>query len=336
MTRAGWYVHHHGHGHLTRFLAVRPHLDAHVTVFSSLEQPADLPDGTEWVVLPRDDDPRFDAAGIPHDPLADDPTAGGALHWAPRGHPGHRRRLTTIADECERDPFDVFVVDVSVEVTVWVRLLGVPTVVFTQPGERTDAPHRLAYSVADRIIAPWARGTTPSAALEVVGEKVSWVGGISRFDGRARSQHPLARHVLVLGQVAGTDVLHRAATDAAAHGWTMTVAGASSSSWQADPWDALCASEVVISAAGQNSVADLAAAEARALVIASPRPFDEQGATARVLDDAGLAVVADSWPSADGLPALLDRARSLSPAWDRWGVGGAAARAAGEILGAAR
>ena len=32
----GWYVHHHGAGHRTRFSAVRPHLDADVVVFSSL------------------------------------------------------------------------------------------------------------------------------------------------------------------------------------------------------------------------------------------------------------------------------------------------------------
>ncbi len=39
----GWYVHHHGAGHITRFLAVRPHLDAQVTVFSSLAAPDPLP-----------------------------------------------------------------------------------------------------------------------------------------------------------------------------------------------------------------------------------------------------------------------------------------------------
>ena len=39
----GWYVHHHGAGHLTRLLAVRPHLDADVVVFSSLAAPVAVP-----------------------------------------------------------------------------------------------------------------------------------------------------------------------------------------------------------------------------------------------------------------------------------------------------
>ena len=39
----GWYVHHHGWGHLTRMQAVRPHLREQVTVFSSLPAPRILP-----------------------------------------------------------------------------------------------------------------------------------------------------------------------------------------------------------------------------------------------------------------------------------------------------
>ncbi len=66
MSVVGWYVHHHGAGHLTRFLAVRPHLDHEVVVFSSMPAPARLPDRTSWVILPRDAenewlDPRLSA-----------------------------------------------------------------------------------------------------------------------------------------------------------------------------------------------------------------------------------------------------------------------------------
>ena len=53
----GWYVHHSGYGHVSRFLAVLPHLRGPVVAFSSLPRPASAPSALEWVVLPADDDP---------------------------------------------------------------------------------------------------------------------------------------------------------------------------------------------------------------------------------------------------------------------------------------
>ena len=49
----GWYVHHHGGGHLRRLQAIRPHLRYHdVTVLSSLRRPDDWQG--DWVHLPMD------------------------------------------------------------------------------------------------------------------------------------------------------------------------------------------------------------------------------------------------------------------------------------------
>ncbi len=322
MTRIGWYVHHHGRGHLTRFLAVRPWLHSPVTVFSTLERPLELPDETDWVSLPRDDEP---VSGV--DPRDADPTARGLFHWAPVAHPGHRRRLTMIADACADGSFDAFVVDVSVEVTLWVRLLGIPTVVVAQPGDRTDLPHELAYRAADRILAPWAAGMIRSAALEPVRDRVVWVGGVSRFDGREpRVAGSAGRAALVLGSVlppASVDAIRAAA----AEGWDVSFAGADAATWRSDPWPLITASTVVVSAAGQNSVADLAAAGARAVVIPQPRPFAEQWTTARALHAAQLAVVRDD-SAASSFVSALEEASRMSPDWRAWRVAGAASRAA--------
>lgn len=335
MSRIGWYVHHHGRGHLTRFEAVRPHLPASVVVFSSLEAPAGLADDTQWIVLPRDDEP-FLRGGTPQDPRAADPTVGGMLHWAPRGHPGHRRRLALIAEASVAADLDAFVVDVSVEVTLWVRLLGLPTIVVAQPGDRTDEVHALAYRAADRIIAPWPDGVVPSVALEAARDRVTWVGGISRFAARRRAVPRDERSVLILGQALPTDVLSRVAVEAAAAGWSFTVVGAdaspeSAASWRADPWDALCAATVVVSAAGQNSVADLAAAGARGVVLPQARPFAEQHATADALARAGLALVEREVPRPGAFVDWVEKARALEPDWGVWQVEGAPARAAAVI-----
>ncbi|GIF23138.1 hypothetical protein BJ973_000505 [Actinoplanes tereljensis] len=320
MGLTGWYLHHHGAGHLTRFRAVRPHLPGEVVVFSSLPEPAPRPAGTTWVHLDRDNDRP---PGAP-DPADADPTAGGLLHWAPLGHGGHARRLAAIAGAIAARRFDRFVVDVSVEVALLVRLLGVPTVVVTQPGDRNDPPHRLAYATAARVLAPWPAGVHRSPATHLVE-----VGGISRFDGRTRAVEPDPGTVLVLGGGVPDEDLAGAA--AATPGIRWQYAGRSASTWIEDPWEALQRAEVVVTAAGQNSVADIAAAGARAVVVPQPRPFDEQAATGRILTERRLAVVEPSWPDDQAWPGLLDRARALRPDWAQWRVSGAAQRAAAAI-----
>jgi len=321
----GWYVHHHGSGHLVRFLAIRPHLDADVVVLSSRPAPTDLPPRTRWVALDRDDDVRTDAAGRVHDPRRAHPTAGGAFHWAPLHHAGHTARLAAVAATVAEQPLAAFVVDVSVEVAVLVRLLGVPLVLMTQPGVRDDAPHALAHTLADAVVATWPAGRADPTGLRPVE-----VGGISRFDGRPRSGEPEAGRVLLLG---GGSVGERAGVaGAAARDWHRL---GGDGPWVEDPWQEICAAEVVVSAAGQNAIADLAAAGARAVVVPEDRPFDEQRATARELREAGLAVVVDAWPDDEEWPALLDRARALRPDWSAWHVAGAAARAAAVIASVA-
>lgn len=334
--RIGWYVHHHGNGHLTRFLAVRPHLDAEVTVFSSLAPPEPLPDRTEWVRLAPDAAVEEGPGGALLDPREQDPEARGALHWAPLGHRGHRERLAEIARVAHAEFLDAFVVDVSVEVALFVRLLGVPVVVVSQPGERTDAPHRLAYRVADRILAPWDREAVPSAALDAAAAPVLWSGGISRFDGRERPAAPEERTALVLGRTMPPEEEHLRIAEAARGGWRLRFAGSSPSTWDPDPWRSITGSAVVVSASGQNSVADLAAAGARVVLIPQERPFAEQRAMGEAVRAAVDAVVLDEWPADGELVATLERAAATAPDWSVWRTEGAAARAARIIAGAVR
>ena len=87
----------------------------------------------------------------------------------------------------------LMVVDVSVEVTVLVRSMGVPTVVMGMPGVRDDAAHQLAYRLADAIIAPW-----PAWADVLVGG-AAWQDEDPRgrcdlaLRGRAPADRPAAR-----------------------------------------------------------------------------------------------------------------------------------------------
>ncbi|HXH33486.1 MAG TPA: glycosyltransferase [Plantibacter sp.] len=329
----GWYVHHHGRGHLTRMRAIAAHLDADITCFSTLPAPPGLPTRCAWIRLQRDDEPLADDSS----PAERDPSARGLLHWAPLGHQGHRDRLAVIASTLSTDGIDAMVVDVSVEVTLLARLLGVRTVVLAQPGVRTDAAHQLGFRAATAIIAPWPQRLLRPAHLEEVGDRVVYVGGISRFDGRERPRAAERSGVVVLGGAGGSAVTEdEVASAAAASGRPWTTLGATpGAAWSADPWSRLCSAAVVVSWAGQNAIADLAAAGARAVVIPQSRPFEEQDATARVLDASGLAIVRSDWPAADGWAATLDEASSLEPDWSLWEVRGAAERAAAAIMSAA-
>jgi hypothetical protein len=327
----GWYVHHHGRGHLTRLLAIAAHVDAGIRCFSSLPEPAGLPANCTWTVLPRDDEP-----GDHGDPRDADPTVAGLLHWAPLDHTGHRTRLAAITAAVAADPVSAFVVDVSVEVALLVRLLGIRPVLIAQPGIRDDAPHRSAFQAATRIVAPWPQALLEPAHLQEVGDKVVYTGGISRFDGRPRTGAS-ADGVLLLGGAGGSAVTGddiRAAEAASGEPWRV-LGGASDAAWEADPWEALTSASVVVSWAGQNAIADLAAAEAWAVVVPQERPFAEQAETAAALERAGLAIVARAWPEPAAWPDLLHRARERRPDWSAWQVQGAAERAAAAIMAVA-
>ena len=95
-------------------------------------------------------------------------------------------------------------VDVSVEVALFVRLLGVPVIVMAMPGERIDGPHALVHQIADHIIAAWPRELYEPEWLRAYAAKTSYVGGISRFGDRDGLQPTEDRAtVLVLSGTGG-------------------------------------------------------------------------------------------------------------------------------------
>ena len=313
----GYYVHHQGSGHLRRMAAIRAEVGDDVVVLSSLPRPADH-DG-EWVRLERDD--------LADEPV--DPTAHGALHWVPRHDAGLRRRAAQLVGWIDRARPRALVVDVSVEVVVLARLCGVPVVAVAMPGERRDPAHRLGYHLADALVAAWPGDVRPEWPQSWLA-KTTFVGGISGFDGRPRPHAPAGqREVLLLCGSGGRGVpVDVAAARAATPGWSWRLAGAEHWMSRDQLWESLCSVDVVVTHAGQGAVADVAAARARAVVVADPRPFDEQHHTVEALRRLGLGVPLETWPTPDRWPDLLERACATDPdRWRRWstGTGGAAA-----------
>jgi UDP-N-acetylglucosamine--N-acetylmuramyl-(pentapeptide) pyrophosphoryl-undecaprenol N-acetylglucosamine transferase len=323
----GYYVHHHGRGHLNRALSICAQLEEPVVFLSSLPRPRELRDGDLWVRLPMDlPDP---------DTAPADATARGRLHWAPLHVDGLARRSADLLQTLATTRARRLVVDVSVEISVLARLSGVPVTVMAMPGDRTDAAHRLAYDLADSIIAPWSAEVHRPDSLTEHGERTHFVGAISRFDGanRSREASPQRPVALLLAGAGGTeipaDALDQLRSALPHYRW---VAAGGAAAWIDDLWPTLTAAELVITHAGQNAIADIALCEKAAIVLPQQRPFGEQHATAQALADAGIAVVAEAWPRIEEWPALAAEAVSLDVGrWTAMEVRGAAARAAAVI-----
>ncbi|WP_101525350.1 glycosyltransferase [Nocardioides houyundeii] len=333
----GYYVHHHGDGHRHRMESVAARLAEPVTVLSSLAPPAGS--RRPWVVLDRDDEgPAADAD------VDADVDAGGRLHWVPRHDRGLAARAAQLTRWITEARPSALVVDVSVEVGLLARLCGVPVVTVVMPGRRTDPAHSLLHDIAEVLLAPWPEDLPEDLAEELTSgwperwrSKTVFTGAISRFDGRVATGPPAERSAgtafLLWGAGGSADRQSAfASAERATPGWQWSSARPGRRLDAEQVWGGLREAAVVVTHAGQNAVAEVAAARAPAVVVADPRPFDEQHHTLRRLSRLGLAVTAPAWPEPHEWPDLLARAAAADgSAWSAWNDGRGADRAAAAI-----
>lgn len=323
----GYYVHHHGHGHLHRAQSIARHLYTPVTGISSLAAPGDWPG--DWLELPRDD-------ASPTAPT--DPGAGGRLHWAPLDDPGLRSRMTAFSRWLDQERPELVVVDVSVEVALLVRLHGIPVVTVAVPGARGDAAHRLGYDVSTTIIGSWPRSAHHHmvTGLDTADlDRIQPLGAISRFPVARLPAANTARTVVVLLGSGGDDLpvgfFDRARN--ASSSWDWMILGGASGAWLDDPWSILRSATVVVTHAGQNALAEVAAARRPAIVIPQDRPHREQLTTARALSaDPHWPVEVIDPAQPQDWDALLARVSRLEGGnWSQWCDGHGAERHARAI-----
>ncbi len=320
----GYYVHHHGAGHAARFRAIAAASEQRLVPISERNDLGGL-------VLPSD---------VPAAEPAD-PTAGGALHWAPLDPSTATPRVKHLVDWLDRVRPAGVVVDVSVEIALACRLAGVATVYVRLHGPRRDGAHRMAYSSATGLLAPYPAELETDRAPEVI-DKTRYVGFIHPVDaGPSTSDDPghgvditipTARDAVVLWGRGGGH-LRGGVVDAVAGAIDGTVYCAGSEifepgdgpsawnvvelGWVPDTALLLTGRPLVVSSAGSSCVAAAARARCPLVVVAVPRPFEEQHDHAAALAAAGVAVCAPT--TAD--PAVWRRAvvasRTAASSWDR-------------------
>ena len=212
------------------------------------------------------------------------------------------------------DP-SVFVVDVSVEVASSSGSTGSRSSRVAGPGERGDPAHLLGFDVADALVGCWPpeatgmlRGVPPAGARPGASRR----RGLPVPGRRARPGSAGPRRVALLSGTGGHALDRRGprAGPQETPDWEWTVLDRRTRHLDRRPVPPPCCdADVVVTHAGQNALAEVAAARTPAVVVPQPRPHREQEVTAEALwHDGWPAVVVDAWPGRTGRTAWTGRA----------------------------
>jgi hypothetical protein len=327
-----FYVHHHGSGHAnrTRLLCEQWPNAAPLHVFTSAPERFAGWEGATVHTLPYD----YDCTRDP----AQDILREHILHYAPVDLPSLQQRMAIIANWIAEHHPSLFVVDLSVEVALFVRLCGVRVALMRLHGRRDDPAHLAAFQLADRLIAPFPAALEDAHTPDWVREKTVYLGAFSRYDDRKETKEQCRRQLglgiqqkvvtIINGAGGGAQVQSR--WEAAAQSspeWTFLLVGEVDSAngqaenlWVvgrvADTYPYLKAADVVIGSGGTNTMMEVGAARVPYLSMPEPRPFDEQHCKMGGLAGLGLTRMlperVEDWPS------LLTAAEQIDVSgWDR-------------------
>jgi len=290
----GYYVHHHGAGHLARARAIADASGGRVVLIGTGIGPQgiDLADDRLGGV--------FDGTDGAH-------CRADSLHYAPLDHAGIRSRVAKIAQWIADNRPALMVVDVSVEVAMLARLASVPVVYVRLNGDRSDAPHLDAFRGAVALMAPFHRDLDQPHTPSWVRDKTRYLPGITAT--RAVGVPDDNRTILVVigrgGDAGDGETFAQAARRCPQ--WQWRVIGPCSTpsdppsnleilGWVQDPDREIAKANLVIGAAGDGLVGSVLATDKPFICIAQDRPYDEQQATAQRLSAVGAALVLASWP----------------------------------------
>ena len=262
-----------------------------------------------------------------------------SFHYAPYYSDSYRQRAVMLSNWVARTNPTAVIVDVSAEITQYLRFLGVPVIAVRQHGDRTDRPHLAGYDAAYKLFAPYPKildcGDTPSW----IESKTIYSPGFSRYSQRvlskstAREQLSISSQQVVLvlnGKGGGKYSLAQIAKAAAATpDWLWIVVGEVQQDcnimprntlvkgWCEDTYVYLKAADIAIASGGHNTVMEIGTAKIPFICIPEFRPFDEQDIKARRLQDLGLCIVQKSFPDSNAVKNIFHRLKELDTnKWD--------------------
>lgn len=322
----GFYVHYHGRGHKHRTEAILRHLTLPATVITSrLENDDWLGPTLSSVVGISCDIDDVPAAGLEH---AEDVPA---LHYAPLWTGSITQRVAQYAAWLNAQRPSVMIIDVSAEISMLTRLASIPQIVMRQHGRRDDTGHLGAYAAAHSLLAPFPESMEDDITPDWVREKTVYLDGFCRGSTHDFDPATTKNRVVVMFGRGGSDATNQSLREAAKslpdHQWIVigksddegrarTPGNLTFVGWVEDPSQLLRSAEVVVTAAGHNSVMELGSLRRRFIAIAQDRPFEEQLRKVVVLQREQLAVGLRRWPCSSEWPRMIEQAKKLDTS--RW------------------
>ena len=331
----GYYIHLHGKGHAQRAKAIAQNLSLPITFIGTEVSRSDWTGVDNYQLLDLPPDRVEYVCDLPIN--RDCQTY--SFHYAPYYSDNYRQRATAIARWVEQIKPVAVVVDVSAEITQYLRLLGVPVISVRQHGDRGDLPHLCGYDAAYKLFAPYPEIFELAGIPGWIRDKTIYAPGFSRYSQRqdtklsARKQLniPLDREVVLVinGRGGAKHALAKinAAAIATPHkqwlvvGQTESIDFNLSSNvtlvgWCQDTYVYLKAADMAIASGGHNTVMEIGTAQIPFLCIPEPRPFNEQQIKAELLKKLGLCLVAQTFPTPNTIEFMLNELTTIDVS--RW------------------
>ena len=278
-----------------------------------------------------------------------------SYHYAPYYSDTYRQRAVAIAQWVGQIKPTAVIVDVSTEITQYLRFLGVPVIGVRQHGERSDLPHLCGYDAAYKLFTPYSEILECPGVLSWIRDKTIYSPGFSRYSTRKETRldarqklaiSPSQKVVLVINGKGGSkhSLAKIVAVAIASPEWQWLIVGEidrnehrlpdniSILGWCEDTYIYLKAADVAIASGGHNTVMEIGTARIPFLCIPESRPFDEQKIKAKLLAKLGLCRLATTFPSSNKIEFTLNELQAMDVSkWNRILANDGAARAATAI-----
>lgn len=312
-----YFVHAHGNGHKATFNMLFPELSVFfnvVAITTNNEVTAYLQKHHKVEVLELP--PKY-----PENYEVPEHTFSKAFEVTPYAiEPAGRAKA--LADAVEYYKPKALYCDGVPELAIMVRGMGVPVVLIHLPGNvMTDPTQVFAHELADHIIAHFP-ATLEQANYQFT-SKTYYSGYISQYSNSkfdAKKKLDNDQVTLLLGyDNCDESVLKNITRDQEIK---FTVIGNKreydlgkncTQLGQVKEISKAISGEVVISAAGQNTIAELLSLGKRLILLPEPRPYDEQKVHANVLENQNIALLAGENFSAEEWQNLLQKAKTFTP-----------------------
>lgn len=349
----GYFVHHQGHGHAKRCLAIAQALRPRpVTIFCA--RPAifpQLPDNVVVLQIPDFHGKQARSASLHRQP------ACLALDCAPVGVSAIRGTGGIITAWLAREDPVLFIVDVSAELALLGRICSVPVVTIRMHGDREDAAHQAAYSACAAILAPYSEALEQPDWPDLFRKRTFYTGGLidtrepvaDKSAARQKLGLPQDRQIFVAVAgsggvgipIAPVTIAARAYPEAqwltvgktVRYGHETDFANMQDIGWVDNVSDYLAAADVVIATPGDTLSHEVARVGRPLICIPEWCYYDEQVRKAEALAARNLAVYSPRWPASFAQwRDLVGKALQCDLRGQRELVGARAARNAADFL----